>query len=83
MFKILAGIKIREFRGHLTREIKSPRNLIPVKINPFKVYQGNGNTVGKRSTKKLRGHPHRTSSQKLTPRRGFLVSTGQFKKLVS
>ena len=29
--------KIRGFRGHLTREIKSPRNLIPVKINPFKV----------------------------------------------
>ena len=39
MFKIFAGIKIRGFRGHLTREIKSTRNLIPVKINPFKVHQ--------------------------------------------
>ena len=38
IFKNLAGIKFRGFRGHFVREIKSPRNLIPAKINPFKVF---------------------------------------------
>ena len=37
VFKILAGIEFCGFRGHFACEIKSPRNLIPVKINPFKV----------------------------------------------
>ena len=37
IFKIFAVIKFRGFRGHFAREIKSPRNLIPVKINPFKI----------------------------------------------
>ena len=37
IFKIFAVIKFRGFRGHFAREIKSPRNLIPAKFNPFKV----------------------------------------------
>ena len=40
LIKIFAGIKFRGFRAHFTREIKSPRNLIPAKINPFKVSNG-------------------------------------------
>ena len=39
IFKIFAVIKFRGFRGHFAREIKSPRNLIPAKINPFKVLE--------------------------------------------
>ena len=41
-FKIFAGIKFRGFRGDFCREIKSPRNLIPAKINPFKVLPATG-----------------------------------------
>ena len=37
VLKIFAGIKFRGIRGQFYREIKSPRNLIPAKINPFKV----------------------------------------------
>ena len=49
-FKIFAGIKFRGFRGDFCREIKSPRNLIPAKINPFKVslshhHQSTVNTI--------------------------------------
>ena len=37
VLKIFAGIKFRGIGGLFCREIKSPRNLIPAKINPFKV----------------------------------------------